>query len=155
MNPPQVYMCSPSQTPPPSSLPVPFGSSQCTSILKPVSSNHYHASNLDWRFVSYMILFMFQCHSPKSSHPLPLPQSLKDTSMHLCLFCYLTCTVIVTIFLNYIYIYIYIYIHIHIHTYTYTYISILHLCFTFWLTSLCIIGSGSIHIIGTDLNVFF
>ena len=35
----------------------------------------YPASNLDWRFVSYMILYMFQCHSPKSSHPLPLPES--------------------------------------------------------------------------------
>ena len=26
-------------------------------------------------FVSYMIFYRFQCHSPKSSHPLPLPQS--------------------------------------------------------------------------------
>ena len=26
-------------------------------------------------FFSYMILHMFQCHAPKSSHPLPLPQS--------------------------------------------------------------------------------
>ena len=26
-------------------------------------------------FISYMILYMFQCHSPKSSHPRPLPQS--------------------------------------------------------------------------------
>ena len=34
----------------------------------------YPASNLDWRFISYMILYMFQCHSPKSS-PLSLPQS--------------------------------------------------------------------------------
>ena len=24
----------------------------------------YPASNLDWRFISYMILYMFQCHSP-------------------------------------------------------------------------------------------
>ena len=30
---------------------------------------------------------MFQCHSPKSSHPLPLPQSPKVCSLHLCLFC--------------------------------------------------------------------
>ena len=63
----------------------------------------YHASNLDWRFISYMILYMFQCHSPKSSHPLPLPQSPKDCSIHLCLFCCLTYRVIVTIFLNSIY----------------------------------------------------
>ena len=41
----------------------------------PAPSIQYCASNLDWRLVSYMILYMFQCHSPKSSHPLPLPQS--------------------------------------------------------------------------------
>ena len=28
------------------------------------------ASNLDWGFISHMIIYMFQCHSPKSSHPL-------------------------------------------------------------------------------------
>ena len=63
----------------------------------------YPASNLDWQFISYMILYMFQCHSPKSSqssHPLPLPQSPKDCSIHLCLFCCLSYRVIVTIFLN-------------------------------------------------------
>ena len=43
----------------------------------PAPSIQYHASNLDWRLISYMILYMFQCHSPKSSHPLPLPQSPK------------------------------------------------------------------------------
>ena len=43
-------------------------------LSAPTPSIQYHASNLDWWFVSYMILYMFQCHSPKSSHPLPLPQ---------------------------------------------------------------------------------
>ena len=38
----------------------------------PAPSILYPASNIDWRFVSYMIVYMFQCHSPKSSHPLPL-----------------------------------------------------------------------------------
>ena len=36
-------------------------------------SIQYRASNLDWQLVSYMILYVFQCHSPKSSHPLLLP----------------------------------------------------------------------------------
>ena len=40
----------------------------------PAPSIQYHASNLDWRFISYMILYMFQRHSPKPSHSLPLPQ---------------------------------------------------------------------------------
>ena len=33
--------------------------------------------------------------------------------------------------------------------------SILYWCVSFWLTSLCIIGSSFIHLIRTDLNVFF
>ena len=62
----------------------------------PAPSIQCCASHLDWRLVSYMILYMFQCHSPKSSHPLPLPQS----PIHQCLFCYLVYRVIVTVFLN-------------------------------------------------------
>ena len=48
---------------PPCTIPMGHPSAPAPSIL-------YPASNLDWRFVSYMILYMFQCHSPKSSHPL-------------------------------------------------------------------------------------
>ena len=70
----------------------------------PAPSILYPASNTDWRFVPYMIVYMFQCHSPKSSHPLPLPLSPKVRSIHLCLFCCLTYRVIITIFLNSIYI---------------------------------------------------
>ena len=69
----------------------------------PAPSIQYCASNLDWRLISYMILYVFQCHSPISSHPLPLPQSPKDCSIHQCLFCCLVYRVIVTIFLNSIY----------------------------------------------------
>ena len=68
----------------------------------PVPSIQYHASNLDWRLISY-ILYVFQCHSSKSSHPFPFPQSPKDCSIHQCLFCCLIYRVIVTIFLNSIY----------------------------------------------------
>ena len=72
-----------------------------------ISLDHHHAPtpsilypvlNIDWQFVSYLIVYMFQCHSPKSSHPLPLPQSPKVCSIHLCLFCCLTYRVIITIF---------------------------------------------------------
>ena len=41
----------------------------------PAPSTLYHASNLDWRFVSHVIIYMFQCHSPISSRPRLLPQS--------------------------------------------------------------------------------
>ena len=61
----------------------------------------YPASDIDWWFVSYMIVYMFPCHSPTSSHPLP--QSPKFCSTHLCLFCCLAYRVIITIFLNSIY----------------------------------------------------
>ena len=73
----------------------------------PAPSILYHALNLDWRFVSHMILYMFQCHSPKSSHPHPLPQSPKDCSIHLYLFHCLAYRVIVTIILDSIYMHLY------------------------------------------------
>ena len=65
---------------PPHTIPLGHPSAPAPSII-------FHALNLDWRFLSYMILYMFQCLSPKSSHPHPLPQSPKDCSIHLCLFC--------------------------------------------------------------------
>ena len=99
MNPPWVYMSSQTRTPhhhlPPHSISLDHPHAPAPSILYPVS--------IDWHFVSYMIVYMFQCHSPKSSHPLPLPQSPKVHSTHLCLFCCLACRVIITIFLNSIY----------------------------------------------------
>ena len=90
---------------PPSHLPphpIPLGHRSA-----PAPSTLCHASNLDWWFVSHMIIYMFQCYSPKSSHPCPLPQSPKDCSIHLCLFCYLAYRVIITIFLNSIYTLVY------------------------------------------------
>ena len=65
---------------PPHTIPLGHPSAPAPSFL-------YPASNLDWLFVSYMILYMFQCHYPKSSPAFPLPQSPKDCSIHLCLFC--------------------------------------------------------------------
>ena len=85
MNPSWVCMCSPSWTPfppPPHTIPLGHPSAPAPSIL-------YHASNLDWWLVSHMILYMFQCHSPKSSLPHPLPESkrLFYTSVSLLLSC--------------------------------------------------------------------
>ena len=94
------YTCVPHPEPPlllsPRTIPLDH-------LSAPAPSIQYHALNLDWRFISYMILYMFQYHSPKSSHPFPLPQSPKVCSIHLCLFCCLTCRVIITIFLNSVY----------------------------------------------------
>ena len=53
----------------------------------PAPSVQYTAFNLNWWFNSYMIVYMFQCHSSKSSHPLPLPLGPKVRYTHLCLFC--------------------------------------------------------------------
>ena len=85
----------PSHRPP---HPIPLGHPSA-----PAPSTLSHASNLDWRFISHVIIYMFQCHSPISSLPCPLPQSQKDCSIHLCLFFCLAYTVIITIFLNSIY----------------------------------------------------
>ena len=49
-----------------------------------------HAWNLDWRSISHMVIYMFQCYSLKWSR-------------HLCLFYCLAYRIIITIFLNSIY----------------------------------------------------
>ena len=70
------YTCVPHPEPssllPPHTIPLGHPSAPAPSI-------QYRASNLDWRLIPYMILYVFQCHSPKSSHPLPLPQSPMHT----------------------------------------------------------------------------
>ena len=120
MNQPWVYMFPhpepPSHLPP---HPIPQGHPSA-----PALSTMSHASNLDWRSISHMVLYIFQCYSLRSSHPCLLPQSPKVCSLHLCLFCCLTYRVIVTVFLI-----------------PYICVSILYWCFSFWFISLCKIGS--------------
>ena len=72
--------CVPHPETPPTSLPTP---SLWVIPVHQALSTLSHALNLDWGSVSHMIINMFQCHSPKSSHPCPLPQSPKDCSIHL------------------------------------------------------------------------
>ena len=81
LNPPWVYMCSPSQIPlPPHPIPLGYPSA-------PAPSSLYHASNLEWHFISHMIFYMFQCYSLISTRPRPLPESkrLFNTSVSLLL----------------------------------------------------------------------
>ena len=95
---PRVYTRSPFWTPlPPPYLSHPSGSSQCTSPKLPVSCIE---PGLVIRFLWYCTCF--NAILP-NHHPLHLPQSPKDCSIHLCLFCCLAYRVVVTIFLNSIY----------------------------------------------------
>ena len=68
------YICVPHPEPPsqllPHPIPLSYPSAPAPSIL-------YHASNLNWRFISHMIIYMFQCHSPLSSSPSPSPTESK------------------------------------------------------------------------------
>ena len=85
--------------PPPPALPIP--SLWVIPVDQPRASCIMHWT---WTGDLFHIWYCtFQCHSPKSSHPVPLPQSPKDCSIHLCLFCCLAYRVIITIFLNFIY----------------------------------------------------
>ena len=94
------YTCVPHSEPPfhLPPYPIPLGHPSA-----PALSTLYHTLNLNWWFVSHMIIYMFQCHSTISSCPHPFPQSPKHCSIHLCLFCCLTYRVVFTIFLNSIY----------------------------------------------------
>ena len=99
MHPPWVYTCSQSWTtlPPPSPY-HPSGSSQCTSPKLPVSC-------IEPGLAIHFLYDIIHVSMPFSQiiPRLPLPQSPKDCSIHLCLFCCLTYRIIVTIFLNSIY----------------------------------------------------
>ena len=62
----------------PHTIPLGHPSAPAPRILYPVS-------NLDWRFISYMILYMFYCHSPKLSPPTTESNRLFYTSVSLLL----------------------------------------------------------------------
>ena len=99
MHPPRVHMCSPSWTPlPPPSPYHPSGSSQCTSPELPVSCIK-PGLTIHFLYDIMHVLMPFSQIIP----PLRLPQSPKECSIHLCLFCCLAYRVVVTIFLNSIY----------------------------------------------------
>ena len=97
MHPPRVYTCSSSWTPlPPPSPYHPSGSSQCTIPKLPVSC-------IEPGLAIHFLYDIIRFNAILPYHPPSLPQSPKDCSIHLCLFCCLAYRVVVTIFLNSIY----------------------------------------------------
>ena len=85
--------------PPPTSLPIP--SLWVIPVHQPQASCILHRT---WAGNSFLIRY-YTCFSAilPNHPPLPLPQSPKDYSIHLCLFCCLAYRVVITIFLNSIY----------------------------------------------------
>ena len=136
MNQPWIYMCShpdPLSRLPLHSIPLGLPSAPARTLVSCIQPGLAICFTRD----SILISMLFS----QNIHPHLLPQSPKVCSVHLCLCFCLAYRVIITNFLNSIYIYIY--------------VSILYWCLSFWLTSLCIMGSSFIHPIRTDSYVFF
>ena len=85
--------------PPPTSLPIP--SLWVIPVHQPQASCILHRTCTGDSF----LIWYYSCFNAilPNHPPLPLPQSPKDCSIHLCLFCCLTYRVVITIFLNSIY----------------------------------------------------
>ena len=85
--------------PPPTSLPIP--SLWVIPVHQPQASCILHRT---WTGNSFLRWYYTCFNAILPRHPpLPLPQSPKDCSIHLCLFCCLAYRVVITIFLNSIY----------------------------------------------------
>ena len=132
MNLPQVYTCSHPESP--SLLPsrtIPLGR-----LSAPAPSIQYHASNLDWRFISYMI----HVSMPFSQIIPPSPSPTESIRLFYTSVCLL---------LSRIQGYRYHLSKFHIYALVY--------CIGVFLSGLlhCIIGSSFIHLIRIDSNVSF
>ena len=119
--------------PPPSPY-HPSGSSQCTSPKHSVSCIE---PGLATRFI-YDIIHV----SMPFSQIIPPSPSLTEAKR---LF-YTSVSLLLSHIQDYCY---------HLSKFQYICVSLLYWCFSFGLTSLCIIGSSFIHLIRTDSNVFF
>ena len=144
INPPWVYMCSPYWAPLPLPSPShPSGSSQCTSPEHPLSCIEPGLA-IHFTYDNTHVSMPFSHIIP----PLPSPTESKRlfyTSVSLFSTVQLLSHFAVShigLLLPSFYI-------------PYICVSILYWCFSFWLTSLYIIGSSFIHLIRTDSNVFF
>ena len=98
-----IHVSPPSWTPsnlPPQPLPLGCHKAPALGAL-------LHVSNLHWSSILHMVMYMFQCCSLRSSHPLLLLLSPKVCSLHLCLLCCSACRRVSTTFLDSIYIHYY------------------------------------------------
>ena len=121
---------------PPSHLPprtIPLGSSQCTSPKHPVSC-------IEPGLAIHFLHDIIHVSMPFSQiiPPSPSPTECKR------LF-YTSVSLLLSLIQGYCY---------HLSKF-HIYVLVYYWCFSFWLTSLCIIGSSFIHLIRTDSNVFF
>ena len=77
-------------------LPYPYPPHHFGCLRTPALRTLLHASNLHGLSILYMVIYMFQCCSLKSSHPCLLAQSPKVCSLHMCLSCCLIYRIIST-----------------------------------------------------------
>ena len=99
MHPSQVYMCSPSWSPCPTSLPIP--SLWVIPVHQPQASCILDRT---WTGDLFLIWYYTCFNAILPNHPtLCLSHRVQKTVLYKCLFCYLVYRVIVTIFLNSIY----------------------------------------------------
>ena len=129
MNPPQVYMCSPSWTllpPPPHSIPLGRPSARSSIVHRTWTGNSFHT----WYFTCFNAIL-------PNLPTLSLSHRVNKTVL------YISVSLAIS------------YSGLLLPSFKVPYIcvSILYWCFSFWLTSLCIIGSSFIHLIRTDSNV--
>ena len=134
MNQPWVYMCPPSWAPLPFPSPShPSGLSQCTDFECPVS---YIKLGLVIYFTygnTHVSVVFPQTIPPSCS----LTESLTESVLYVSFAVSHMGSLLASFLVPHIY------------------VNILYWWFSFWLTSLCIIGSSFIHLIRTDSNVFF
>jgi len=134
---PDIHMSPPSWNPPSPfpPYPIPLGCPRALALAA-----LFHALNLDWSSVLHMVMYMFQCCS-QIIPPLPSPtesKSLFFTSVSPLLPTLHEGLLVLSFYISYIC------------------VNIQYLSFSFWLTSLCIIGSRFIHLLElTQMHFFY